>query len=420
MALCICSLRVHNRSGSESETLKGSIDTRSSASREPSLSTEKSIGSLSRKNSVHVYTEIETISHSDSTHSKLSHTLHASVGDIVHQSSGNGSISVSAPLVIPPPPNKRTRREMSPHYYYVLEKPEHYQEEDHGMENCNKLKGPWELRMWEGGNRRSQSREGSTKSQSGSLKRELGTCIYNEFHWGVGRMRARSGSCPSKELRGKILKRGAFSREGSSKSSRSREGSIKNAMSTTTNTRAVGAGEVREGSIKSRGSRESSFKKEVIVPIPQSEKKESGKEERHVLPSSDDYDVLEPIDLSYPQYSFTNQSYFSMRGVGLIFDDPKYAAVSVSNLPQLVNQQHHHHQSLDLIPPWRMQARPHGGGMSTTKAISSKSLQGTGLRNVEVQSSIRHHMHSSTPLHGMSVGVNAPSRLSMPFDAYYS
>jgi hypothetical protein len=307
---------------------------------------------------------------------------------------------------------------MSPHFYYVLERLEDCKEEEYGKE---RLKGPWELGMWEEGHKKSRSRDGSTKSRSESLKRELSTCIYTDVHWGDVRMRARSGSCPSKELRGDILKRGAFSREGSSKSSRSHEGSVKNTTSTTnTSSRAAGAVEVKEGSIRSRGSRESSVKKEVIVPIRQSEEKESRKEEKRVLPTSDDYDVLEPIDLSYPQYSLINEGYFSMRGVGLIFDDPKYAAVSLGNLPQLANQHHHHHQSLDPILPWRMQAGVRGGGLNAAKAISSKSLQGTGLGNVEVQSSIYHQTHGSAPNHGMSIGVNAPSRLSMPFDAYYS
>lgn len=402
---------MHNRCGSEPGALKGSIDTRSSGSQEISTSTEKS-NSLSRKNFTHKYTEIDTLSHSGSTHSKMSHSLHASQGDNIHQSSGNGSIS-GASKPIPPPPNMRTRgrSDSSPHFYYILEKLESEAEEGRG----DQLKGPWEFGLREG-NYKSWSREGSKKNRSGSLKREVGSTdasIKNELCWGDGSIRPRSGSCPSKERRGGSLKRVVSSREGSSKSSRSREGSVKKTTPINGSVRAAGS---REGSIKSRGSRDGSFKKEVWVPV----RAESGERERSekVPPPLRDYDVLEPRELVSTPFSIINENYFCKRdtdGAGQIFDDPKYAAVSVGDLPQLANR----HQSLDPIIPWRMQARQ--AAMGTDKTSSSKSLQDSGLGAGSMRSSI-YQMHNTTPICkiGMTVGRNTPptSRLSMPFDAY--
>ena len=258
------------RYGSEVEALRGSIDTRTSGSREASLSTEKS-SSLSRKNSTHSahkYAEIDTITAGE----RMSHIRHASLGNNIHQgSNGNGSIP-GATKVIPPPPNTRGRSKSTPHFYYILEKLECEAEEDQERSReRNKLRSPRDVvRSREESSKKSRSREGSAKNRAGSLKRELGSkdasLKSSELCWGDGSLRPRTGSFPSKERRGGSLKRVIISREGSSMSSRSREGSVKNATTSTEASVKVAAGS-REGSVRREGSRVAAGSREGSVRV---------------------------------------------------------------------------------------------------------------------------------------------------------
>ena len=405
---------------------------------------------------MHKYAEIDTISHTDSIHSKTLHSLHASHGDGIHQlsttnsASSNGFIpGADASKVIPPPPNTRSRSSSTPHFYYILEKLD--DEGDRGIKNAgNKLKTPWELSAQrEEQSKKSNSREGSTKNRSGSLKRDTETTAAAEFCWGDGSTRSRSGSCPSRERKGGSLKRIVISREGSSKSSTksSRNGSGKKTSSSvngsnktivgmTTTTCSDGS---REGSVKSRGSRDGSFKKEVWVPTREQQTlNEMMRRQVQEKRPHRDYDILEPRYGSHPPlFSIINESYFDLEqdNTGMLFDDPKYAAVSVGDLPQLINERH---QSLDPIIPQRKvhHQRHHqqkdlskspqsrAAGISKMKAVSSKSLQDSGVvacNGSRKRGSSIYQTRDSTPNRDIVMGVNGdtPSRLSMPaFDAY--
>ena len=394
------SFSVHSRS--ISDALKGSNDARSSlGSRDVSLvSTEKN-NSLPRRSSIHTYTEIDTISQSES---KVSHSSQADSG-----ASGNGSVSVSK--AIPPPPNMRAGSSAMPHFYYVLEKMGN-DEDEKGKEE-NKLKGPWELGYMREGKQtpRSCSREGSTKDRAGSLEREVGegTGTKNESSEGGGIM--RSGSYPSKDRGGGggggNLNRVVISRDGSAKSSKSHRGSVKLIDG------SVKAGEgSREGSVKSRGSRDGSFKKEVWVPTREQQKyvaENERKDEKRVPLPHRDYDVLEPGE----SYSHDKKSDFIGRdskeggATKVLFDDPKYAAMTVGELPRLVIQRHH---SLDLITPQDTPTHA-ASALDRGKAASSKSLEGSGL--VQRSESI-YRTRDTTPIDNLST---TPSRLSVPFDA---
>ena len=315
--------------------------------------------------------------------------------------------------------------------------------EEKGGKDESRIKCPWEVGA--PSQMKPRSREGSGKNRAGSLKGEVDGATRTEpsvgnkssdLCWGDGTMRSRSGSCPSREKKRGSTKRLVVSREGSSKSTKSRSGSGKRAMSVERNGKVVTAGS-REGSVKSRGSRDGSCKKEVWVPAPDLLQSNDDKTSDKRVPPP--YDALEPKFGSYPSpYSIINESYFAgcddARSV--LFDDPKYAAVSVGDLPQLVNQ--HRHQSLDPIIPrgnhshqvaqcgGRVQQagrRGGGGGVGRVKAASSKSLQDSGVLTGGggARESI-YETRESTPMRGvgMSVGGHAPSRLSMPFDSYYS
>ena len=407
----------------------------------------------------------------------MSHIRHASLGNNIHQgSNGNGSIP-GATKVIPPPPNTRGRSKSTPHFYYILEKLECEAEEDQERSReRNKLRGPRDVvRSREESSKKSRSREGSAKTRAGSLKRELGSkdasLKSSELCWGDGSLRPRTGSFPSKERRGGSLKRVIISREGSSMSSRSREGSVKNATTSTEASVKVAAGSregsvrregsrvaagsregsvrregsrvaagsregsvrvaagSREGSVKSRGSRDDSFKKEVWVPAREEstarEKSGMNRKIERVPPPPRDYDVLMPSHVSVP-YSYVNESYAEEQKDhsdkdAIIFDDPKYAAVNVGDQPRLVNR----HQSLDPIMPRRM--RNGQGVMGMESAVSSKSLQDAGLTAGSSIGRMRtsiYQTHDATP--SLESGMNGgsgnitPSRLSMPLDSYYS
>lgn len=335
------------------------------------------------------------------------------ISNSYQSSSGNVSVPTGSSHHIPPPPNTRGRNNSTPHFYHVLERPKPEAEQKSGD---TQLKSPWELGLTEGNFKNPRSQEGNTKDRSGSLKR--GDSSTDASLKGSSIRRSRSGSYPSREQKGGSLKRAVRSREGSLKSSRSHEESVKQTQSTDGN-RTVG----RDGSIKSRGSREGSFKKEVWVPVrEQSNEKERKAMRRKVPPLSKGYDRLEPKNIASTPYSIINESYFRKKDVdseeGLIFDDPKYAAVSVGDLPRHMNW----HQSMDPIIPRRMQ--PKRGPMDTTdKSLSSKSLQDSGLGACGVRSSI-YQTRGTTPTYanelGMTRGGHTPSRLSMPFEAYYS
>ena len=428
------------RYGSEQGARKGSLDTRSSIGSR-SVSTEKS-NSLPRKNSLqHKYAEIETISHVV----EMSQSAPHHNGGFLHQqqiSSGKNGGVVSS-KVIPPPPNTRARCSSTPHFYYILEKMDRG-EEGGGEKEESRIKSPWEVGA--PSQIKSRSREGSGKNRAGSLKREVGEEVASssvgkqgELCWGDGTLRSRSGSCPGRERKGGSTKRVVVSREGSSKSTKSHSGSGKRATSVERNGKVVTMGS-REGSVKSRGSREGSGKKQVWVPAPdplQSNNKTTS--ETRVPPP---YDALDPKFSLYPSpFSIINENYLAGcdDGQNELFDDPKYAAVSVGDLPQLVDQ--HRHQSLDPIVPrrnhragpsgGRVQLGGHrggGGGVGRVKAASSKSLQDSGALTGEgggggggVRESI-YETRDSTLVRGigMSVGGHTPSRLSMPFDSYYS
>ena len=428
------------RFGSEQEARKGSLDRRSSVGSR-SVSTEKS-NSLPRKNSLqHKYAEIETVSHGEISHSAPHHN--GGTGFLHQQMIGSRNGSIPSKM-IPPPPNTRARSSSTPHFYYILEKLDGG--EGRGEEE-SRLKYPWEVGA--PSQIKSRSREGSTKNRAGSLKREVGGAVrtelsggnQSEFCWGDGTMRSRSGSCPGREKKGGSTKRLVVSREGSSKSTKSRSGSGKRATSVEGNGKVVT--ESREGSVKSRGSRDGSCKKEVWVPAHDPLQSNTKTGEKRVPPP---YDALEPKFGSYPSpFSIINESYFAITGGDdprdVLFDDPKYAAVSVGDLPQLVDQQRH--RSLDPIVPHRSyryqpgqsdgthqkaacRGRGRGGGVGRVKAASSKSLQDSGVlggggEGGGVRDSI-YQTRDSTPVRGigMSVGGNTPSRLSMPFDSYYS
>lgn len=327
-------------------------------------------------------------------------------------SSGNGSVPTGSSQHIPPPPNTRGRNNSTPHYYHVLERPKPETEMKGGD---TQLKTPWELGLTEDSRKKPRPREGSTKDRSGSLKHGDGSTDASLK--GSSIRRSRSGSYPSREQKGGSLKRAVRSREGSLKSSRSHEESVKQ-MQSTDGSSTLG----RDGSIKSRGSREGSFKKEVWVPVhEQSNEKERKAMERKIPPLSKGYDRLEPKNITNTPYSIINESYFRKKDIdseeGLIFDDPKYAAVSVGNLPRHMNW----HQSMDPIIPRRMQ--PKRGPMDTDKSVSSKSLQDSGLGACGTRSSI-YNTRDTTPTYaselGMTRGGHTPSRLSMPFEGYYS
>lgn len=271
------------------------------------------------------------------------------------------------------------------------------------------LKSPWELGLAKGSCKKPRSREGSTKNTSGSLKR--GDTSTDASLKGSSIQRSRSGSYPTKEQKGGSLKRAVHSREGSLKSSRAHGESVKQTQSTD-GVSTVG----RDGSIKSRGSREG---REVWLPVrDQSNEKERKDMKRKIPPLSKDYDRLETKNTTNTPYSIINESYFRKKDVdsqdGLIFDDPKYAAVSVGDLPRHMNW----HQSMDPIIP--RQRQPRHGPMGTDKSLSSKSLQDSGIGACDVRTSI-YQTRGTTPSElGMTRGGHTPSRLSMPFEAYYS
>ena len=310
-----------------------------------------------------------------------------------------------------------------------------------------RLKRPWEVGAPSPA-RRSRSRESSTKNRAGSLKREVGGGVREgkggeQLCWGDGTMRSRSGSCPGRERKaGGSGKRVVVSHEGSAKSqaSKSRSGSGKRVVESGNGKVVI---ESREGSVKSRGSRDGSCKKEVWVP-PASEVSKNTTEK----PVPPPYDSLEPRFASYPlPFSIINESYFTAAAREELFDDPKYAAVSVGDLPQLVS-----HQSLDPIVPLhscshlytskRQYSSSSGLQGSRVKAASSRSLQGSGSGSLGGRGggggggggeggegggvgggrgSI-YHTHDSTPVRGIgtSVSGNIASRLSMPLESYYS
>ena len=336
----------------------------------------------------------------------------------------------------------RTRSSSTPHFYYILERIEGDEGGGEGNEAAGRLKRPWEV----GAPRpeKSRSSEGSVKkNRSSSLKREMGReavepGVKTELCWGDGTMRSRSGSCPGKG--GGSGKRIVISREGSGKT-KSRSGSGKKREETSG--RGGNVAESREGSIKSRSSRDGSCKKEVWVPpAPDLQQNSSNK----CVPPP--YDALEPRFASYPtSFSIINESYLGDRAE--LFDDPKYAAVSVGDLPQLVNQQQQHHQSLDhIIPHHPSQPRSNSswlqGHCGGVRAASSKSLQdsggalgGEGSGRGEGERGSIYRTRDSTPVRGTgrssdgntpsllrgtgrSSDGNTPSRLSMPFDSYHS
>ena len=409
---CIYLFSLFSKHGSEPEVLKGSIDTgNSGGSGDASLSTVKS-NSPARKNSLHKYTEIDTMSRSDSTRSKMSHTVHAAKGDSGLHPNCTTDILRGLPKVIPPPPNMRVRSNSTPHFYYILEKLESGEEEG---KRKGRLEHTWELGD---GSQTVRVRGRSSKKRSSLKQHELREISAdadskNELCLEEGEVRrSRSGSCPSREWRGGgSLKRSrggsakssTKSRCGSGKKLEPRDGSVKVHVS-------------REGSIKSHGSRDGSFKKEVWLPAHEGQNHKEGKMKKMQVPlPSRDYDVLEPVD-QYPPFSMTNESDFSKGGSGVLFDDPKYATVSVGDLPRLARQLH---QSLDLIGPPRRGERREILGTAMNTA-SCKSLQYSGFIGRGGARKSIYQTCESARGSGMSISGNTPSRLSIPFDAYNS
>lgn len=459
--------------GSEVAALRGSLDTRSSGSREAS---SEHTNSLTAKNTGHKYSVIDTI---PTTGFKVSHTRHTSLSDRLHLKSG--SYNCLAPEVIPPPPNTRGRSNSTPHFYYILEKPEREKEKESKYETGDKRKGQrgegtkhgsfkrecgsreGSLKkdsVWKEGSLKSEvwlkdgslsvgrSRGGSLKvrSRDGSMKNDIGSregSLKKEVGWREDSFRSREGSL-KKDVgwRDESFK-GRKSREGSLKEAvRSREGSLKRDMRSVEEglrseriSREGGQRKVvrsREGSFqKGTTSRGGSFKIEGGVREGSFKKGKSPFElnwpAEHALgsegmgPIPNDYDSLAPRELECVTPTEECSCHYFRENIfeevedmkrEVIFDDPKYAAVDIVELPRLVNR----HPSLDPILPQRMRTVALGRG----KATSSKSLQDAGL-NIKMRESPIYLSRDITPTSDIILATGrGPSRMSVPADTYYS
>ena len=480
--------------GSEGAALRGSLDTRSSGSREAS---SEHTNSLTAKNTGHKYSVIDTI---PTTGFKVSHTRHTSLSERLHLKSG--SCNCLAPELIPPPPNTRGRSNSTPHFYYILEKPEKEKEKEskHGTRDkrigqrgegtkhgsfkreCGSREGSLKKdRGWREGSFKSEvwlkdgslgvgrsregslsvgrSREGSLKvrSRDGSLKKDIGSregSLKKEVGWREERFketRSREGSL-KKEMRSRegSLKKDTGWRDESFKGMKSREGSLKKEVRSREGSLKKDMWSVEESLKNEMMSREGSFKKVVRSREGSFQKEtasrggsfrtegggrkgslkrgksplELGWQSEHILGSNDmgpipnEYGILAPRELECVTPTeecsrhYFRENLFEEMKRKVIFDDPKYAAVDIVELPRLVNR----HPSLDPIGPQRMRAVALGRG----KATSSKSLQDAGL-NIKMRESPIYLSRDITPTRDIILATGrGPSRMSVPADTYYS